>query len=67
MKMNKLNKVTMNKIKILSIALFASASVLQAQDIDEVKKQIDAEQFQKAKTGEEKNSIFDFYSKTNGI
>ena len=50
MKMNKLNKVTMNKIKILSIALFASASVLQAQDIDEVKKQIDAEQFQKAKT-----------------
>lgn len=50
MKMNKLNKVTMNKIKFLSIALFASASVLQAQDIDEVKKQIDAEQFQKAKT-----------------
>lgn len=48
--MNKLNKVTMNKIKFLSIALFASASVLQAQDIDEVKKQIDAEQFQKAKT-----------------
>ncbi|WP_073244404.1 tetratricopeptide repeat protein [Flavobacterium flevense] len=40
----------MNKIKFLSIALFASASVLQAQDIDEVKKQIDAEQFQKAKT-----------------
>lgn len=48
--MNKLNKVTMNKFKILSVALFASASALQAQDINEVKKQIDAEQFQKAKT-----------------
>ncbi|MGM8361415.1 tetratricopeptide repeat protein [Flavobacterium sp. ARAG 55.4] len=40
----------MNKIKFLSVALFASASLLHAQDIDEVKKQIDAEQFQKAKT-----------------
>ena len=50
MKMNKLNTVTMNKIKFLSVALFASASVLQAQDLDEVKKAIDAEQFQKAKT-----------------
>ncbi|HJS01248.1 MAG TPA: tetratricopeptide repeat protein [Flavobacterium sp.] len=40
----------MNKIKFLSVALFASASVLQAQDLDEVKKAIDAEQFQKAKT-----------------
>ncbi|MEO8253857.1 MAG: tetratricopeptide repeat protein [Flavobacterium sp.] len=40
----------MNKFKILSLALFASASVVQAQSIDEVKKQIDAEQFQKAKT-----------------
>jgi tetratricopeptide (TPR) repeat protein len=50
MEMNKLNKVTMNKFKILSVAFFASASALQAQDINEVKKQIDAEQFQKAKT-----------------
>ncbi|MFC3334305.1 tetratricopeptide repeat protein [Flavobacterium palustre] len=40
----------MNKFKFLSVALFASASVLHAQDINEVKKQIDAEQFQKAKT-----------------
>lgn len=40
----------MNKFTILSVALFASASVLHAQDINEVKKQIDAEQFQKAKT-----------------
>ena len=48
--MNQLNKVTMNKFKILSVAFFASASVLQAQSIDEVKKQIDAEQFQNAKT-----------------
>lgn len=48
--MNKLNKFTMNKFKIFSVALFASASALQAQDINEVKKQIDAEQFQKAKT-----------------
>ena len=48
--MNKLNIITMNKFTILSVALFASASVLHAQDINEVKKQIDAEQFQKAKT-----------------
>ena len=46
----KSNKITMNKFKILSVAFFASASVLQAQDINEAEKQIDAEQFQKAKT-----------------
>jgi len=40
----------MNKFKFLSVAVFASVSALQAQNIDEVKKQIDAEQFQKAKT-----------------
>ncbi|HTG64994.1 MAG TPA: hypothetical protein VL859_01340 [Flavobacterium sp.] len=40
----------MNKFKILSVALFASATALQAQDLTEVKKAIDAEQFQKAKT-----------------
>lgn len=50
MEMIKLNKITMNKFKILSVAFFASASVLQAQDINEAEKQIDAEQFQKAKT-----------------
>ena len=48
--MNKLNKIKMNKFKILSIAFFSSAFAVQAQDINEVKKQIDAEQFQKAKT-----------------
>ena len=40
----------MNKFKILSLALVASASVANAQDIKEVKKAIDAEQFQKAKS-----------------
>ncbi len=48
--MNKLNKIKMNKFKILSIAFFSSAFAVQAQDINELKKQIDAEQFQKAKT-----------------
>ncbi|MES2241173.1 MAG: hypothetical protein V4497_13040 [Bacteroidota bacterium] len=40
----------MNKFKFLSVAFLASAASLQAQDINAVKKQIDAEQFQKAKT-----------------
>ena len=40
----------MNKFKIFSLALVASASVAQAQDIKEAKKAIDAEQFQKAKS-----------------
>ena len=40
----------MNKLKIFSIALFAFASATQAQDIDQAKKAIDAEQYQKAKT-----------------
>lgn len=40
----------MNKFKIFSLALVASASVAKAQDIKEVKKAIDAEQFQKAKS-----------------
>ena len=48
--MKKINKVTMNKFKVLSVVFFASASAIQAQDINEVKKEIDAEQFQKAKT-----------------
>ena len=40
----------MNKFKIFSLALIASASVANAQDIKEAKKAIDAEQFQKAKS-----------------
>ena len=40
----------MNKFKIFSLALVASASVATAQDIKEAKKAIDAEQFQKAKS-----------------
>lgn len=40
----------MNKFKIFSLALVASASVVKAQDINEAKKAIDAEQFQKAKS-----------------
>ncbi|OCB76162.1 hypothetical protein B0A79_17455 [Flavobacterium piscis] len=40
----------MNKFKIFSLALVASATVAKAQDIKEAKKAIDAEQFQKAKS-----------------
>ncbi len=40
----------MIKLKILSIALLSSVFIGQAQDIDQVKKAIDAEQFQSAKT-----------------
>ncbi|KAF2509920.1 tetratricopeptide repeat protein [Flavobacterium foetidum] len=40
----------MNKFKIFSLALAASATVAQAQDINQAKKAIDAEQFEKAKT-----------------
>jgi len=40
----------MNKFKIFSIALLASASVVKAQDLNQAKKAIDAEQFQKAKS-----------------
>ncbi|PXY44885.1 tetratricopeptide repeat protein [Flavobacterium hydrophilum] len=40
----------MNKFKIFSLALVASASIAKAQDIKEAKKAIDAEQFQKAKS-----------------
>jgi len=40
----------MNKFKIFSLALVASASVAKAQDIKEANKAIDAEQFQKAKS-----------------
>ncbi|WET01090.1 tetratricopeptide repeat protein [Flavobacterium sp. YJ01] len=40
----------MNKFKIFSLALVASATAATAQDINEAKKAIDAEQFDKAKT-----------------
>lgn len=40
----------MNKFKIFSLALIASAAGANAQDINEAKKAIDAEQFDKAKT-----------------
>jgi hypothetical protein len=49
MKMNKSNKVKMNKFKILSVA-FHTVSGMNAQDIDQAKKAIDAEQFENAKS-----------------
>lgn len=48
--MNKLNKVKMNKFKILSVAFLATVTLSHAQDIDQAKKEIDAEKFQNAKT-----------------
>ena len=48
--MNKSNKVKMNKFKILSVAFLATVSVMNAQDIDQAKKAIDAEQFENAKS-----------------
>lgn len=39
----------MNKFKIFSLALVASATAAKAQDINQAKKAIDAEQFDKAK------------------
>jgi len=40
----------MNKFKIFSLALVVSATAAKAQDINQAKKAIDAEQFEKAKT-----------------
>lgn len=40
----------MNKVKVLSIALLALVSTSQAQDLNQAKKAIDAEQFESAKT-----------------
>ena len=40
----------MNKFKIFSVALVASVTVSQAQDLNQAKKAIDAEQFEKAKS-----------------
>jgi cytochrome c-type biogenesis protein CcmH/NrfG len=47
---NKSNKVKMNKFKIFSVAFLASVSVAQAQDLNQAKKAIDAEQFESAKS-----------------
>ena len=47
---NKINYNKMNKFKIFSFVLLASVSVLKAQDLDQAKKAIDAEQYEKAKT-----------------
>lgn len=46
----KLIEKKMNKLKFFSIAFFASFTLVNAQDIDQAKKAIDAEQFEKAKT-----------------
>jgi Tfp pilus assembly protein PilF len=40
----------MNKLKIFSVAFFASTALVNAQDIEQAKKAIDAEQFEKAKS-----------------
>ena len=40
----------MNKFKIFSIAFMTSASIVYGQDIDQAKKAIDAEQYEKAKS-----------------
>jgi len=48
--MNKSNKVKMNKFKILGVAFLASVTFTQAQDIDQAKREIDAEKYQNAKT-----------------
>lgn len=40
----------MNKLKIFSIAFLAATGVSHAQDLDQAKKAIDAEQYEKAKT-----------------
>ncbi|WP_348799862.1 tetratricopeptide repeat protein [Flavobacterium adhaerens] len=40
----------MNKVKVLSIALLAGVGISQAQDIDQARKAIDAEQFESAKS-----------------
>jgi predicted Zn-dependent protease len=47
---NKLTTIKMNKFKFFSVALLASAFASQAQDINQAKKAIDAEQFESAKS-----------------
>lgn len=40
----------MNRFKIFSIAFISATAVIQAQDIEQAKKAVDAEQYEKAKT-----------------
>jgi cytochrome c-type biogenesis protein CcmH/NrfG len=47
--MNKLKKVKMNKFKILGVAFLSSVTFSHAQDIDQAKKEMDAEKYQNAK------------------
>ncbi len=47
---NKLTTIKMNKFKFFSVALLASAFASQAQDINQAKKAVDAEQFESAKS-----------------
>ncbi|WP_244289543.1 tetratricopeptide repeat protein [Flavobacterium tiangeerense] len=47
---NKLTTIKMNKISTLSVAILATAFTTQAQDINQAKKAIDAEQFESAKS-----------------
>ena len=47
---NKLTTMKMNKLTTFSVALLAFAFTAQAQDINQAKKAIDAEQFESAKT-----------------
>jgi tetratricopeptide (TPR) repeat protein len=50
MKKNKYNIISMNKFKIFSVALLASASLSYGQDIAQARKAIDAEQYESAKS-----------------
>lgn len=47
---NKLTIMNMNKFTTFSVAILASTFTIQAQDINQAKKAIDAEQFETAKT-----------------
>jgi Tfp pilus assembly protein PilF len=49
MNKNKSNKVKMNKFKILGVAFLAGMTMSYAQNIDQAKKEIDAEKYQDAK------------------
>ncbi|WP_371742397.1 hypothetical protein [Flavobacterium sp. 7E] len=49
MNKNKSNKVKMNKFKILGVAFLAGMTASYAQNIDQAKKEIDAEKYQDAK------------------
>lgn len=46
----KLSTIKMNKLTVVSVALLASAFTIQAQDINQAKKAIDAEQYESAKS-----------------